>query len=59
MNTQTESPAHLGRYDRVDVLALLDPNWLENSQAATLARMCREVETDSDQVERGVAVLAA
>jgi hypothetical protein len=30
------------RYDKVDVLALLDPLWLENTQAHQLARMVAE-----------------
>ncbi len=61
MKSQTNSPAHAGRYDNVDVLSLLDPNWLENSQAATLARMVAQdmTETDSETIERGSPVLAA
>ena len=61
MNSQTDTPAHLGRYDNVDVLSLLDPNWLENSQAATLVRMmCQDLNNaDVDAEPVGVPVLAA
>lgn len=61
MESHTESsPAHLSRYDNVDVLSLLDPNWLENTQAAVLVRMCRDAtEPTSHHAERGVSVLAA
>lgn len=61
MKSQPDSPAHTGRYDNVDVLSLLDPNWLENSQAATLACMVAQdlAETDSESNECGCPVLAA
>lgn len=37
-----EASAHTNRFDNVDVLSLLDPDWLERSQASRLLQMVAE-----------------
>ncbi len=39
------------RFDKVDVLSLIDPDWLENSQASKLVQMMAECESADDEVE--------
>lgn len=45
MKAQSTSRNYQDRFKSVDVLSLLDPNWLENTQAAKLARLGRQQET--------------
>lgn len=40
--TESISPQYASRFDRVDVLALLEPDWLENTQARKLVQMVAE-----------------
>lgn len=49
MKTQSDIPAYQDRFKSVDVLSLLDPNWLENTQAAQLVHLMRQktLETSS------------
>ncbi len=48
--TVDDTGTYARRYDKVDVLALLDPHWLENSQANQLARMVADAR-DAGQFE--------
>jgi hypothetical protein len=61
MQPFTETPAHANRYDKVDVLTLIDPHWLENTQAAKLIRMVSECKAEEQRQEtvRMDAMLAA
>jgi hypothetical protein len=51
MQTYTDAPAHANRFDKVDVLSLLDPHWLENTQAAKLIRMVSECKAEEQRQE--------
>lgn len=47
MKNQSETPAYQDRFSSVDVLSLLDPNWLENTQAAQLVQMMKQKQLES------------
>ncbi|HEY0010105.1 MAG TPA: hypothetical protein VGB55_15380 [Tepidisphaeraceae bacterium] len=52
MQQYIESPAHRTRFDNVDVLSLLDANWLETSQASRLLQMVDQAKRDGSFEER-------
>ncbi len=47
----TKTPTSRNRFEKVNLLNLLDPQWLENSQARNLVRMMREANAESQRVE--------
>ena len=48
----TDSQRYLSRYENVDVLSLLDPDWLERSQARKLIEMVAEADRSANSESR-------
>ncbi|HEX8341081.1 MAG TPA: hypothetical protein VF624_09250 [Tepidisphaeraceae bacterium] len=47
MQTYNSAPRHEARYDKIDVLSLVDPQWLEQSQASRLLQMVAEAKCEA------------
>ena len=47
MQQYNPSPRQDSNYDKIDVLSLLDPHWLEQSQASRLLQMVAEAKCDA------------
>ena len=52
MQQYTQAPSTRSRFDNVDVLTLLDANWLEGSQASGLMKLVDEAKRDGSFEDR-------
>ena len=52
MQQYTEVAATRNRFDNVDVLSLLDANWLEHSQASGLMKLVEEAKRSGNFEDR-------
>jgi hypothetical protein len=47
-----DTPRYISRYENVDVLSMLDPEWLERSQARKLIQMVAEADRSAGREDR-------